>query len=283
MFFLASGVYLLLRDFMFLLDQAGAGKHLSTIYFPDRGLQPFVEHFWIQQTPFPNKLKQPWRIVPDPNPHIIFSVSQNERSGRRIQCNLVGARSTFADVPVNTRLLTLGVRFLPGLLHLLCKLPATDFTDRAVPIPEVFGNRGTLLVEQLAECMASADLIRSISDFLSRELAGVTYPGMFNPKGDRADDFAAYLGLPSRTLHARVTQQVGLSPKRLLRIRRLHRALNAGVSSYLCWTRIAADGGFADQAHMIREFQCLLGEAPVAWKKRSHAADLFNPKIESPR
>jgi AraC-like DNA-binding protein len=272
---------------MFLFDQAGAGEHLSTVSLPGRELAPFVELFWLQQAPWPRRLKHPWRIVLDPSSHIIFSISENHRSARLAQCNLVGARSTFVDRPANIRrLMTFGVRLHPGVLHLLTRHSAAEFTDRAVSVWDVFGTRGKLLMEQLAECTRPFQLIQSISGFLSRELAGVKnvdHVAMFRSNGDRASGFAAHLCLPSRTLYARVVQQVGLSPKRLLRIRRLYRALSACRSSRRCWAHIAAESGYADQAHMIRDFRDLLGATPGAWMQRAGSADLFNPNAESMR
>jgi AraC-like DNA-binding protein len=85
----------------------------------------------------------------------------------------------------------------------------------------------------------------------------------------RVQEMAAQAGMPIRTLHSRIMQQVGLSPKRLLRIQRLHRVLaNAQVRS-VPWAQLAVTSGFADQAHMIREFHELLGESPTAWRSRS--------------
>jgi len=64
-------------------------------------------------------------------------------------------------------------------------------------------------------------------------------------------------------------QHLGLSPKRLLRIERLHRVLANSQGGSVSWAQLAVTCGFADQAHMIREFQELLGESPTAWSSRS--------------
>jgi AraC-like DNA-binding protein len=64
-------------------------------------------------------------------------------------------------------------------------------------------------------------------------------------------------------------QDVGLSPKRALRIARLQRALAGCQRLGAAWVDLAARCGFADQAHMVREFQDLLGESPTTWISRS--------------
>jgi AraC-like DNA-binding protein len=76
------------------------------------------------------------------------------------------------------------------------------------------------------------------------------------------------VGWSARTLQYRVTEQIGVSPKRWLRIERLHRAIAALLIDGRTWSDIAADCGFADQSHMAREFVDLLGESPTTWRKR---------------
>jgi AraC-like DNA-binding protein len=34
------------------------------------------------------------------------------------------------------------------------------------------------------------------------------------------------------------------------------------------WAGIAAESGYADQAHLVREFSALAGETPTAWARR---------------
>jgi len=174
------------------------------------------------------------------------------------------------------RILTCGARLRPGALPLLTRLPASDFTDRSAPLEDVFGARGRLLMEQLAGIKSPIRAITIIGDFLSREFACQSYlPQLPLTQGNRVDEMAAQLGMPTRTLHSRLMQHVGLSPKHLLRVARLHRTLAIAQNRPLSWAQVAALGGFADQAHMIREFRDLLGESPTTWNRRSSSADLF--------
>ena len=39
------------------------------------------------------------------------------------------------------------------------------------------------------------------------------------------------------------------------------------------WAAIAAESGYADQAHLAREFFDLAGEAPTAWARRQALID----------
>ncbi|HVI06594.1 MAG TPA: AraC family transcriptional regulator, partial [Sphingomicrobium sp.] len=168
------------------------------------------------------------------------------------------------------RVVTCGARLRPGALPHLTRLPSSDFTDQSVPVEAVFGARGKSLLEQLSESRSSGRVLGSMANFLSAVSAG-REPGANLPWSDcnRVEELAARTGLPLRTLHYRLTEEIGLAPKRMLRIQRLHRSLALSQDGACGWAQVAASSGYADQAHMIREFVDLLGESPTAWRQRS--------------
>lgn len=253
---------------MILLDQAGAGVGGARIFRPTPACEPFVEHFWRQQgqsTP----TGRAWRIIPELNPHLIFVVS---REGCRLhaRCFLVGPRSRYADVATAHRILTCGARLRPGALPHLTGLPSSDFTDQSVPVAAVFGARGEWLMEQLGEARSCKRVLEIIADFLRGVWTGEGRAASLPLDGcNRVEELAAQTGLSLRTLHCRLTQDIGLSPKRILRIQRLHRSLELSQAGSCGWAHVAASAGFADQAHMTREFVDLLGEPPTVWRQRS--------------
>ena len=259
---------------MICFDQAGAGDCGSHIAPPEAALTRFVEHFWVQYALDPKTCQSLWRIVPDVNAQIIVVVSRDTTSLEGVRCAIVGARSRFADISLANRALTLGVRLQPGALPLLTRLPASDFTDRSVSIEEALGLRGRQLSEQLTEQRSVAGRLRVLTQFLSNELGGgrESYPGLNAVASvDRAGELAAVLGVPNRTLYAHMKEQIGLAPKRLLRIMRMHRALSSYRGRPASWAELSASCGFSDQAHLAREFQDLLGESPSAWQARGRS------------
>jgi AraC-like DNA-binding protein len=270
---------------MILLDQSGAAAKQSKFFSPSSDLAPFVEHFWVQHA-LSGSIGPSWRVIPEANPNLIFVVSRADAGCIQTRCCLVGPRSRFADIAMANRILTCGARLRPGTLPLLTHFPAWDFTDRSVHIEEVFSARGRSLMNRLKEFRSSIQSVGALADFLSRELAGCEHPlPLSQTRCNRVEEIATQAGMPIRTLHSRLMQQIGLSPKRLLRIERLHRVLaNSRVRS-VSWAQLAATCGFADQAHMIREFQALLGESPTAWRSRSplpicsRQHDTFQPNL----
>ena len=253
---------------MILLDQAGAGATCARMFLPPHALDPLIEHFWVQRAQG-NFTERAWRVIPDPNPNMIFVVFRKE-SRIQARCAVVGPRSRFADVSMTNRVFTCGVRLRAGVLPLLTGFPASDFTDRSVPVDAVFGARGKLLMERLGECRSPRRALDEMARFFSRQRMDRTSLVRFPlDRCTRVGELAAQSGLPVRTLHGRVMQHVGLSPKRYLRVERLHRALATSQCHSIAWAQVSAISGYADQAHMIREFVDLLGESPSAWRSRA--------------
>lgn len=76
-------------------------------------------------------------------------------------------------------------------------------------------------------------------------------------------ELAAAVHLSPRQLQRRFSAAVGLSPKQFARVRRLREALLHLVEgTNRSWSAVAAELGFADQAHLIREFRSLAGLPP---------------------
>jgi AraC-like DNA-binding protein len=81
---------------------------------------------------------------------------------------------------------------------------------------------------------------------------------------------AREVGWSHKHLIRKFRQQVGLPPKtaaRLLRFEQVWRRL--GDSEPARWDRLAADGGYADQSHLIRDFREFTGGTPAEFLARS--------------
>ena len=112
----------------------------------------------------------------------------------------------------------------------------------------------------LAEAFVAARLVHDPS----REIAAV-WRGLAAAQPIAA--IARDIGWSHRHMTARFRRETGIAPvtaARMLRFRRVRRLADAGVEG---WAGIAAAAGFADQAHMVREFRRLSGETPTEWAR----------------
>jgi methylphosphotriester-DNA--protein-cysteine methyltransferase len=80
---------------------------------------------------------------------------------------------------------------------------------------------------------------------------------------------ARRLGVSSRTLQRRFQAAAGLPPKAFARVRRFRMAMARSLERPAPdWGRVAAEHGFADQAHLAREVAALTGAPPAAAARR---------------
>ena len=82
-----------------------------------------------------------------------------------------------------------------------------------------------------------------------------------NPRVLRVGQVCDRFGLGERALQRLCRQRVGLSPKWMIQRRRLHEAV-AAIRDGLDLAALAADLGYADQAHLTRDFRSVTGMTP---------------------
>jgi AraC-like DNA-binding protein len=84
----------------------------------------------------------------------------------------------------------------------------------------------------------------------------------------RVAQLAEVSGLTERRLQRMFADYVGVSPKWVMRRARLHEAaLRAEASGHAAvnWAALAADLGYADQAHLTRDFTATIGVPPARY------------------
>jgi AraC-like DNA-binding protein len=77
------------------------------------------------------------------------------------------------------------------------------------------------------------------------------------------DWVAGQAGMSPRHFRRRCLAESGLTPKHLCRILRFRRAC-ALAADRLEWSAIAAQAGYFDQSHLIRDFHEFTGSAPLS-------------------
>lgn len=166
-----------------------------------------------------------------------------------------------------------GVRLRPGVAGAVFGIPASELLDTTVPLEEVLGSTGSGLAERLngahgreAEFLLLEGVVASaIADGAPDPLVLAATRRLGFPDA-RVDDLADALGISERQLRRRFHQSVGYGPKtldRILRFRRLVSQARAVSEGDVDLARLAADLGYADQAHMARDSVRLTGMPPA--------------------
>lgn len=81
-------------------------------------------------------------------------------------------------------------------------------------------------------------------------------------------DLAKQSGMSVRSLQRLFSEYVGASPKWVIRRYRLHEVVEKIHSGNVFkWPQLALDLGYFDQAHLINDFQRVVGYSPVEYQK----------------
>ena len=252
-----------------------------TRHKPSEALAPFVDYYWIPRWDLRGQPPHEQAILPHPNVHLVFEAS--------------GAGIFGVDRRLFTRTLSglglaFGVRFTAGGFRPYWQAPISQLTDRVVPAARLFGPR-VEKTRQAIMCSAAgragavpgdgADsddeedarmigyaeaLLGSVlpeRDPLAEQAAALVSRITDDPGLRRVDQLSASSGMTPRTLQRLFADYVGASPKWVMRRARLHEAAERADSGEpVDWACLASDLGYADQAHLTRDFTATLGLPP---------------------
>jgi AraC-like DNA-binding protein len=175
---------------------------------------------------------------------------------------------------------------------LFFRRPMSDFATRLVPLEDVGDPALTDLGERLGAAGTRPKRLGIAVAFLEQRLLGqpldsaaaFIWSAIQRSRGAlRIDRLTDDLGWSRKRLAAHARDAFGLTPKRLARIARFHHAIDlANSAGRPDWAGIAVDCGYADQAHLVRDFTTFAGAAPERWRNRESEVppkQIFNPSV----
>lgn len=240
---------------------------------PAPDLAPWVLGYWTFQSDASLPPSERYTVWPDGCPSV--GLYRMANGPTIIVC--VGARHTSMHPPVHAGGRLWGLRLWPDCLEPVLGLSA--FTMRGVvgPAPDAVANRFASLAGALPASDDGA-LVFPVLEAWVRATLFTPPPAPPDPRiraairaivaarGEvRMAEVARAAGLGLRQLQRRFSECTGLTLRDYARVRRLREALAVHLrGDALGWSRVAADTGFVDQAHLTREFVALTGIAPTA-------------------
>jgi AraC-like DNA-binding protein len=161
------------------------------------------------------------------------------------------------------------VRFRPGAAPAVLGLPASQLLDRRVPLSELWSG-GALLERQVS---AASDRVAVLQDAVRRRLAdapavdpvAAAVAARLARGSAGIAGLADRAGLSQRQLHRRCLAAFGYGAKTLDRVLRLQRFVALGrAAPGTGLAGLAAEAGYADQAHLSRDCRALAASTPTA-------------------
>ncbi|MBK8003487.1 MAG: AraC family transcriptional regulator [Gemmatimonadetes bacterium] len=251
----------------------GPSAMIYTDHAPTPALAPWVASYWSVEM----GAARPGDVLtvpPDGCTHLAFGGSDRV---------LVGPQVTPFRVPVMPGLRWFGIRFWPGAARPFLGLPAAQsLRNLALPTAAVPGLAWVTALGQRvagadAHSVATADaallsLVPAAEPPDPRLWAAVQRILLATGPGPSVRHLADVAGMSERHFRRRFRRVLDLSPKELTRIWRFRRCAQAAAEAGEAnWAARAADHGFADQSHLVREFRKLVGLAPGEFGRRTAA------------
>jgi AraC-like DNA-binding protein len=260
------------RDTRGIVDPAGL---LTRVRFrrhePAEPLRRYVERYWFIDWDLPEPYVS--HVVPHPSVHLTFQ--QDEGAP---YAELTGIPRGLYTRRLTGRGRVCGVKFRPGGFRPYApEHPVSHWTGRVLPAREVFpriteDTAGSVVTPATDEARVAAldAFLLPLAPAAPDPRADLATALADRVRDDRAvrrvDDLAATAGLSVRALQRLFSAYVGVRPKWVILRYRIHEALElAGTRGEVAWAALAADLGYADQAHLVRDFTATVGVPPTAY------------------
>jgi len=172
----------------------------------------------------------------------------------------------------------MGVRLHPGMAGRLIGVAPGELTDQRLALDDLWGGRARALLGRIAERYSVEEQLRLLvaalpappsPDRVQRAIEALT-----SSRGTADLEWIArQANLSPRQFRRRCEEESGLTPKHLCRVLRFRHAWSlARTSGGRDWPGVAAEAGYFDQAHLIRDFRDLAGGPPMAVFSNTAAA-----------
>ncbi|MEV6741850.1 helix-turn-helix domain-containing protein [Streptomyces sp. NPDC051104] len=235
---------------------------------PAAPLRPYLEHYWLIDW----DLTRPYasHVVPHPSVNIVFQ----QYADREPFAELAGIGLELFTQKLEGKGRVCGIQFRPGGFRpFFPNRPVSEWTGKRLPLPEAdaaavlapddedarVAALDTFLLDLAPRPDPRADLAMALVDRIrtDRTIRRVT-------------DFARSEGMSVRVMQRLFAAYVGVGPKCVVLRYRIHEALErAETERAVDWAGLAADLGYADQAHLVRDFTATVGVPPTAYVRHS--------------
>jgi AraC-like DNA-binding protein len=249
--------------------RAGATRFVESVRPPAIDLADLVKQYWSASWDLHDRDPYTIQLLPAPGINVVVSADTSWIQGvvrARFQYRMEGRGSLF------------GIAFRPAGFRPFMGATVSRLTDRTAAVNEVFGANGDTLVAALQGQPDDAGRVDVAESFLCSRLPmpdsnipminAIVDHIMTDRTTTRVGDLAAAAGMGQRTLQRLFEEYVGVNPKWVIQRYRLQEAaalLDSGADVDLAG--LAAELGYADQAHFARDFKSVVGRSPSQYAR----------------
>ncbi|MET7619881.1 helix-turn-helix domain-containing protein [Streptomyces sp. NPDC005408] len=249
---------------------------------PAPALRPYLEHYWLIDWDIPEPYAS--HVVPHPSVNVVF-----QRYGDAPPWGEVaGIGLGLFTQKLEGRGRVCGVQFRPGGFRPFAPgRPVSDWTGQRVPVANVLAGAGPDTAAAILGPEAEDTRVAALDAFLlglepaadPQSLRAMELVDLVRSDRTirRVAELAEAEGVSARSLQRLFAAYVGVGPKWVILRYRIHEALEraesgdgdsaAGEGQALDWAALAAELGYSDQAHLVRDFTATVGVPPTAYTR----------------
>ena len=238
-------------------------KYQLRRYFPGDALKHLVEQYWLVAWDLPQGEEHAQQNLPDPNCHLVIEGKHSYIQGvvsQKFSYNMKGRGQI------------IGVKFTAGALNPWVTRPAQEWLDTTIDATQIFGDTLNAMVARLQAATSDQQIVAQLEQFLlpfayppdtphrniNRLLQLIKTTDTINT----VEQLAQQANMSVRSIQRLFSQQIGLSPKWIIRKYRLHQALKDLEQQDCDILDVVERLDYTDQAHLIRDFKAMIGMTP---------------------
>jgi AraC-like DNA-binding protein len=233
-------------------------------YAPTPAVGRFVDRYWVVRWDLTGDEPFTQQVFAHPVVNVVFA-----EEGPFVH----GVTTRVGERKLEGTGRALGIMFRPAGFRPFLGRALSTITDRVLPIADVFGPAALDLADAVAAAAGDSELTAAADAFLaarapaapqaSEASTALAERAAGDPSLARVDKLAVHAGVGVRQLQRRFADHVGVSPKAVIRRYRLYEAAErAARGDRVDWAALATELGYADQAHLIRDFSSAIGTTP---------------------
>jgi AraC-like DNA-binding protein len=253
----------------------GPGAYSLDRFPPSADLAALVERYWVVSWELPPGREASITLLPHPCVNVVLD------RGRLTVHGVGRDRFTYAFRGLGG---VFGIKFRPGGFLPFLGRPVSGLTGVMLPSEQLWGPAATALAERMAAARGVDRQVALVEGFLRErwpppdpqvELVQRIVAALLHDRTiARVDDVTEMFGINPRTLQRMFQRYVGVSPKWVLRRYRLHEAAAVlARERHRPWAEVAAELGYFDQSHFIRDFTAAIGMTPGAYAQACRAME----------
>jgi AraC-like DNA-binding protein len=214
-------------------------------------------------------------VIPLDGPLELASMPDPRQPGGRFDALVGGLHRAPVHVTMTRRSRGVQLALTPAGCRALLGMPAGELASWVVDLRDVLGPQALTLRDRLVEARSPRQRLLLLDDTLTRLYdqrrrtpqpeVHWAWQRLVEGRGQvRVDRLADDVGWSRRHLAERFRREYGLPPKVLARVLRFEDSVRLLTGTQRL-SHVAAACGYADQAHMAREWRELAGCAPSRW------------------